>query len=117
MLTATVRRRRAIARDPRHSQIAILSALLAYGILQLDFEIDAVWAAAILSTALLTQYICTRLWRLPSFDPRRPLISGLSLCLLLRTDHFALALLSAIAAVASKVLLRLNGQHLGNRTD
>jgi Na+-transporting NADH:ubiquinone oxidoreductase subunit NqrB len=108
---------RAIARDPRHYQIAILSALLAYGILGLDFDIDAGSAAAILSTALLTQYVCTRVCRLPSFDLRSPLISGLSLCLLLRTDDFELALLAAIVAVASKFLLRVNGKHLFNPTN
>jgi Na+-transporting NADH:ubiquinone oxidoreductase subunit NqrB len=106
-----------IARDPRHYQIAILSALLAYGIAALDFDIDAGSAAALLSAALLTQYVCTRVWRLPSFDPRSPLISGLSLCLLLRTDDFGVALLAAIVAVASKFLLRLNGKHIFNPTN
>jgi len=117
MIRAGFRFFRPIARDPRHYQIAILSALLAYGIGTLDFDIDAGSVAVILLTALLTQYVCTRVWRLPSFDPRSPLISGLSLCLLLRTDDFELALLAAIVAVASKFLLRLNGKHLFNPTN
>src|SRR3954468_12272629 len=117
MIRAGIRFFRPIARDPRHYQIAILSALLAYGIGTLDFDIDAGSAAAILATALLTQYVCTQVWHLPSFDPRSPLISGLSLCLLLRTDDFELALLAAIVAVASKFLLRLNGKHLFNPTN
>jgi len=108
---------RPIARDPRHYQIATLTCLLAYGILGLDFEVGAARAAAILSTALLTQYICTRAWHLPAFDPRSALISGLSLCLLLRTNHFGLAIVAAIVAVASKFLIKLNGKHLFNPTN
>src|SRR3954468_20554954 len=117
MIRAGIRFFRPIARDPRHYQIAILSALLAYGIGTLDFDIDAGSVAVILLTALLTQYVCTRVWRLPSFDPRSPLISGLSLCLLLRTDDFELALVAAMLAVGSKFLLRVNGKHLFNPTN
>ena len=67
--------------------------------------------------ALATQYACTRLWRLPRFDPRSALISGLSLCLLLRTNSAALALAAAVIAVASKFLIQLNGKHLFNPTN
>jgi len=106
-----------IGADPRHYQIATLACLLGYGILALDFEIAAGRAGAILTTALVTQYICTRLWRLPSFDPRSPLISGLSLCLLVRTNFVALALLAAVIAVSSKFLIRFRGKHLFNPTN
>ncbi len=108
---------RPITRDPRHYQIATLASLLGYGILGLDFEIGAARAVAILSTALLTQYVCTKVWHVPSFDPRSALISGLSLCLLLRTNDVTLALLAAIVAVSSKFLVKLNGKHLFNPTN
>jgi enediyne biosynthesis protein E5 len=108
---------RPVTRDPRHYQIATLASLLGYGILALDFEIGAGRATAILSTALLTQYICTKVWRVPAFDPRSALISGLSLCLLLRTNEVTLALLAAIIAVSSKFLVKLNGKHLFNPTN
>src|SRR4051812_13166999 len=117
MIRAAFRFLRPIARDPRHYQIAILSALLAYGMLGLDFDIDGGSSAVILSTALLTQYICSRAWHLPSYDPRSPLISGLSLCLLLRTNDFQLALAAPMVAVASKFILRVNGKHLFNPTN
>ena len=108
---------RPITRDPRHYQIATLASLLGYGIFGLDFEIGAARAAAILSAALLTQYVCTKVWRLPAFDPRSALISGLSLCLLLRTNDVTLALLAATIAVSSKFLVKLNGKHLFNPTN
>ena len=106
-----------LSRDPRHYQIATLASLLTYGVLGLDFEIGVTRAAAILATALLTQYACTRLTRLPAFDPKSALISGLSLCLLLRTNFTVLAVAAAIIAVASKFTLRINGKHLFNPTN
>lgn len=106
-----------IGADPRHYQIATLASLLAYGIVGLDFEIGAGRAAAILTAALATQYACTRLSKLPSFDPRSALISGLSLCLLLRTNWPALAIAAAAIAVSSKFLVRLHGKHLFNPTN
>jgi len=117
MFRSTLRAFRPIARDPRHYQIATLASLLGYGMVALDFEIAAGRALAILSTALLTQHVCTRVWRLSSFDPRSPLISGLSLCLLLRTNYLSLALLAAVLGVSSKFLLRLSGKHFFNPTN
>jgi hypothetical protein len=104
-------------RDPRHYQIAVLLGLLVYGIGWLDFEIGAGRAALILATVLATQYLCSRIWRLPAFDPRSSLISGLSLCLLLRTNDPAVASLTAIVTIVSKFALRLRGKHLFNPTN
>ena len=103
--------------DPRLYQIAMLAALLAYGILRLDFEITAGRAALTLAVALLAQYACTRIWKLPAFDPRSALISGLSLCLLLRTNSAGLAIAAAAITIASKFVVRINGKHLFNPTN
>ena len=65
--------------DPRHYQIGMLAVLLVYGVFWLDFEISGRQAAVTLVTALVTQYVCSRVWGLASFDPRSALISGLSL--------------------------------------
>src|SRR5580658_4091315 len=78
--------------DPRIYQISALAGLLIYGLGWLDFEIGAAQAVVTLGGVLLTQWICSRIWRLERFDPRSALISGLSLCLLFRTNHLALAL-------------------------
>ena len=103
--------------DPRLYQISILTGLLAYGALQLDFEISPGRAALILGVSLLTQYACTRLWALPAFDPRSALISALSLCLLLRTNSVTLAIATAVITIASKFILRVNGKHIFNPTN
>jgi Na+-transporting NADH:ubiquinone oxidoreductase subunit NqrB len=103
--------------DPRLYQIFVLASLLGYGMFVLDFEIAGGRAAAILAVALLTQYGCTRLWKLPAFDPRSALISGLSLCLMLRTNSVGLALTATLVTIASKFVLRFNGKHLFNPTN
>lgn len=103
--------------DPRLYQIAVLSSLLIYGIFRLDLEIRLEQAALLLGTALLVQFLCTRLWGLPAFDPRSALISGLSLCLLLRTGSPALAVITAAVTIASKFVLRWQGKHVFNPTN
>ena len=87
--------------DPRHLQIAVLGGLLVYGVAVLDLEIAAGPAALTLASALGAQLLFARWWRLPGFDPRSPLISGLSLCLLLRANEPAWLALAAFLAVAS----------------
>jgi Na+-transporting NADH:ubiquinone oxidoreductase subunit NqrB len=74
-------------------------------------------ALLILGTALVAQWACQRLAGLSRFEPRSALISGLSLCLLLRTGDDALAALAAILAVASKFLVRVKGKHVFNPTN
>ncbi len=103
--------------DPRIYQISILAALLVYGMLQLDFEISLERAVVLLTSALLTQYACTQLWKLPAFDSRSALISGLSLCLLLRTNSVGLAIATAVITIASKFVIRFHGKHLFNPTN
>ncbi|MGE3536871.1 MAG: RnfABCDGE type electron transport complex subunit D [Candidatus Tectimicrobiota bacterium] len=113
MLAQSVRR----PQDPRLYQIAVLSSLLLYGVLWLDFAISLLHLAVLLSTVLLTQALCQH-WRDHNpFDPRSALISGLSLCLLLRTNAVLLVLLTAVLAIASKYLLRWRGKHLFNPTN
>ncbi|MFL6237362.1 MAG: RnfABCDGE type electron transport complex subunit D [Thermoanaerobaculia bacterium] len=104
-------------RDPRLYQVLVLSSLLVYGVTRLDLEIPTGRALLLLGVAQLTQYACTRLWRLPAFDPRSALISGLSLCLLLRTNSWVLAALAAAVTIASKFVLRVGGKHVFNPTN
>jgi len=103
--------------DPRLYQIAVLAGLLIYGITRLDFEITPARAALILGSALAFQYACTRIWRLPAFEPKSALISGVSLCLLLRTPSPLLAIAGAGIAIVSKFVLRRKGKHVFNPTN
>jgi len=103
--------------DPRLYQIAALAGLLIYGVRWLEFDITWQRAALLLGGALGAQWLCTRAWRLPRFEWRSALISGLSLCLLLRTNDSWLALGGAVVAVASKFIVRWRGKHLCNPTN
>ena len=103
--------------DPRLYQIAVLSGLLGYGYWHLRFDITAGRIVTLVGSALLAQYACTRVWRLPRFDPKSALISSLSLCLLLRTGSPALAVVTSVVTIASKFVLRWNGKHVFNPTN
>ena len=106
-----------VPRDPRWYQIAVLAGLLGWGLFRLQFDLRAPQVMVTLAAALLAQLACTRIARLPAFDPKSALISGLSLCLLLRTDTLALAAVAAIAAIAGKFALRVDGKHVFNPTN
>ena len=101
-------------RDPRYYQIAVLASLVSFGVVGLDFGISAANAAAIVTMALATQFAGTRLCGLPAFDPLSPLITSLSLTLLLRTDLVAVAALAAVIAIGSKFVIRIRGKHVFN---
>jgi len=105
---------RARLQDPRYYQIAVLSTLITFGILALDFGIQLENAVTIVATALLVQFAGTRAAGLPRFDPLSPLITSLSLTLLLRTDLVMIAALAALVAISSKFLVRVRGKHVFN---
>lgn len=103
--------------DPRLYQIASLSTLLLYGVIWLRFNISVTQIVLTIGAALLTQYAGTRIYNLPAFDLKSPLISALSLCLLLRTDHLEVTVLAAIIAIGSKFVIRWKNKHVFNPTN
>jgi enediyne biosynthesis protein E5 len=106
--------------DPRLYQIGTLASLLVYGMGWLDFDITFDRVVLLLATVLATQWICDRLTGAPApfgSSARSALISGLSLCLLLRTNRAELAVLAAIVTIGSKFLIRVNGKHVFNPTN
>jgi Na+-transporting NADH:ubiquinone oxidoreductase subunit NqrB len=102
--------------DPRLYQIGALTLLLLYGVTALDFDLTVARSVAITGTAIAAQAICSRIWHL-RFDPRSAAISGLSLSLLLRSNSIILLMTAAIAAVASKFVIRWRGKHIFNPTN
>ena len=103
--------------DPRWYQITCLSCLLVYGLVYLEFDLTISRVLLTIATAQLTQYACTRYWKLPKFDPLSAMISGLSLCLMLRTNYHAIAMGAAVVAIASKFVIRVDGKHVFNPTN
>ncbi len=102
-----------ILKDPRIYQIVTLSGLLIFGWTAHAFEIDPVQFIAIVAAACAAQWlgsilIATR----PDF--KSPLITALSLTLLLRADAVWPLAAAAAIAIGSKFALRLGGKHIFN---
>ena len=100
--------------DARHWQVLSLSLLLTFGMLLLGFDQRPEAIAIILATALATQLVLSRAVGLPRFDPLSPLITALSLCLLLRGSNDLVLAGAAAAAIGSKFLIRISGKHVFN---
>ena len=103
--------------DPRLYQIVTLAGLLVYGVVWLRLDVEPWTATVVLATVLATQLVGARLSGRGRFDPRSALISGLSLCLLLRTNSLELAVATAVLAIASKFVVRIGDKHVFNPTN
>jgi Na+-transporting NADH:ubiquinone oxidoreductase subunit NqrB len=99
--------------DARHYQIAALSTLLVFNLGWIDFGARPANSVLALVAALITQIVCARLTGVP-IDLRSPLITGLSLSLLLRADEPWIHALAGVVAIGSKFALRLDGKHIWN---
>ena len=99
--------------DARHWQIAALGTLVLYSFIFLDFGAKPLLTLVALTSVLLTQWACAKLWRRP-FEWRSGLITGLSLSLLLRTGDVWVMALAAVLAIVSKFVIQLRGKHLFN---
>lgn len=107
--------------DPRYFQVVFQAIFLSYGILVLDWTAD--WSHYFFSTGgcLFFQYAADsfkskRLLRFTEFDRWgfSVLISAMSLCLLLKTNHWYISLLAAFLTVVSKYIFRWNHKHICN---
>lgn len=103
--------------DPRLYQIAALGALLTYGVSRLAFDVTLPRIALTLLAVIAAQWTCSRICRLPVVEWKSAMISGLSLCLLFRTDSAVILTIAAFVTIASKFLIRVNGKHIFNPTN
>jgi Na+-transporting NADH:ubiquinone oxidoreductase subunit NqrB len=100
--------------DARTWQILSLGLLLSYGVLMLDFDQTPANITLIIATALATQWVFSRAISGQAFDPLSPLITGFSLCLLVRASSPAVLAIAALLAIGSKFTLRFDGKHIFN---
>lgn len=103
-----------LLRDPRHYQISILSSLILIGLFAYSFHLPWWHVVGCVGATLSTQALADRFIARRPFDPRSPLISALSLTILLRTGSVSLSILAGIIAVGSKYILRWRGKHIFN---
>ena len=106
-----------LPKDPRYYQIAVLFSLLIYGVSWLSFDIGVGQIVVLLGSVLVTQFLSGKFLSAAPFDPRSALISGLSLCLLLRTNSVLLVIATAVITIASKFVLKWNRKHVFNPTN
>ena len=106
-----------LPKDPRYYQIAVLFSLLIYGVSWLSFDIGVGQIVVLLGSLLITQFLSGKFLSAAPFDPRSALISGLSLCLLLRTNSVLLVIATAVITIASKFVLKWNRKHVFNPTN
>jgi enediyne biosynthesis protein E5 len=99
--------------DARYFQIGALSSLLLINFWRIDFGAKPLASAVAIGSTLITQLVCARLFGAP-VDLRSPLITGLSLSLLLRADALWLYAVAGAIAISSKFVVRLNGKHIFN---
>jgi Na+-transporting NADH:ubiquinone oxidoreductase subunit NqrB len=100
--------------DARHHQIAALAVLLAVNFLAVDFGARPLASVLAIGAALATQAACSWWFGLERLDLRSPLITGLSLSLLLRADAPWVHAAAGALAILSKFVLRLDGKHVFN---
>jgi hypothetical protein len=114
--------------DPRHFQVTFQLFFLSYGLVFLGWKTDIWHYIACIGGCLVFNYAAesTRCRKWLSFStpsPAQPgwmgwggsaLISALSLCLLLKTNHWYISLLAAFFSILSKYLFRFNHKHIFN---
>jgi enediyne biosynthesis protein E5 len=100
--------------DPRYLQIATLATLLAYNFVFVDFGAKLLASVLAITGSLATQIFCSWYFGLPRLDLRSPVITGLSLSLLLRANDPWLHAAAGVIAIASKFVLRIDGKHIWN---
>ncbi|WP_170144874.1 RnfABCDGE type electron transport complex subunit D [Litorimonas taeanensis] len=102
-----------LSTDPRHYQIAVLSTLILLGVFHFGFELPWWHVVGCVGSTLTTQALADKVLGRP-FDLRSPLISALSLTILLRTGSVTLSIAAGVLAISSKYILRWNGKHIFN---
>src|SRR5205814_8424472 len=107
--------------DPRYFQVIFQALFLCYGILYLDWDADWRHYTISICGCLLFQYLGSSASAKRFMAPKEfnrwgfsVLISAMSLCLLLKTNHWYVSLLAALLTVASKYVVRVNHKHLFN---
>lgn len=103
--------------DPRWMQIGFLASFLTAGILFLRFDVPLWQPPLIIGSACAVQWGMQRLMGVPAQGYLSPVITGLGLSLLLRTDALWVGPFAAAVAISSKFIVRHRGKHLFNPTN
>jgi len=106
--------------DARYFQLAFQVIFLSYGLLFLHWSADWVNYLLFIATGLLLQWTCDYIKNKKLLvsclvnGSKSILISCLSLCLLLKTNHWEVCVFAAAVTVLGKYIFRYSGKHIFN---
>ncbi len=100
--------------DPRIIQTLFLGLLLAAGVWLRDFSLQASQIGLTFAAALATQHLLSSISGRGRSSYRSAIITALGLTLLLRADSQWAHPVAAVAAIASKFVVRWRGKHIFN---
>jgi Na+-transporting NADH:ubiquinone oxidoreductase subunit NqrB len=101
-------------RDPRTVQLVLLGSVLAGGAWRYDLNVGLAQIALTFAAGIITQLALDRIAGRRTRSLRSPLVTSLSISILLRADSLSAYPAAAVAAIGSKYLLRARGKHLFN---
>ena len=102
------------ARDARSWQILSLACLLTWAVWRLPLGASLAPSLVAVGAALTAHVVIAAVLGARPLDLRSPLITGLSLALLLRGDALWVPAVAAGLALSAKVVLRVGGKHVFN---
>ncbi len=124
---STVMNAYSIFKDARFFQILFQFIFLSYGIGYLHWSAETWLFTTYITVSLLTQLLCEiafkknlhkkfshRWWTVVLNSLPSAFISSLSLCLLLKTNTFSVAVAAAAVSILSKYILRIGNKHIFN---
>ena len=115
-------------KDPRDYQILFLTVFLVLGVINRDWSFQLNLIPLSLGSCLLSQWLLGTIIPYISkqekinqplslvtiYSWRSAIITGLGLCLLLRSNNYQTMVLAACLAIASKFIVRFRGKHFFN---
>jgi hypothetical protein len=102
--------------DPRYFQVTFLFLFLIYGIGVLNWELPFPVVAAAFLSCLFIQLLFIHFKTGDYHSLKSALISALSLCLMLKTNHWYIMLLAGVLAIASKFIFRFRHRALKDKS-
>jgi len=95
-------------------QITFLSLFLGLGVFVLDFQITPVQCGLCMGSALAFQFLCFVILKIQNRNYLSPIITALSLCLLLRSNTLWVHPTACVLGLGSKFLIRSQHNHFFN---
>lgn len=107
--------------DARYFQMVFQLTFLSYGLLFLHWQAEWLNYVSFIGSGLLFQWVCDSVFAKKTVSPfnksgtwKSVFISTFSLCLLLKTNDWAVCVFASAITVFGKYIFRFNGKHIFN---